>query len=236
MTTVQFPNDTALINVDVQVDFCPGGALAVVNGDEIVPYINAIKKHFRLRVYTQDWHPEGHASFASSHPGAAVFSQIEMPYGPQILWPDHCVQGTTGANFHPDLEVGQNDLILQKGTNPQIDSYSGFFENDDKTQPRFPNGKTLTDTLRNSGIKRVVLTGLAYDYCVGWHALDARYEGFEVIVVRDATRSIAAESEQEMDEKLAAAGVKVIQSVELAAALAPASTSTSPQNPKDGPV
>lgn len=213
------PADTALIIVDVQNDFCPGGNLAVENGDKIVPLVNALKEHFNTVVLTQDWHPAGHTSFASSHEGKAPMETTEMPYGTQVLWPDHCVQGSEGAAFHKDLDVSGTDLVLRKGANPAIDSYSGFFENDGKTQPRFDNGKTLSETLREAGIKKVVLVGLAFDFCVGWHALDAVKEGFDATVVKDATRSIAIpgadgapDTEQAMQRQLEDAGVKVVNS------------------------
>ncbi len=215
-----FPADTALIIVDVQNDFCPGGALAVDGGDKIIPIINAIKPKFEFCILTQDWHPQEHKSFASRHEGAQPFSTIEMPYGEQVLWPDHCVQNTSGAAFHKDLDISAKDLILQKGTNPCIDSYSGFIENDKKTRPRFFNGKTLAEMLQNKGIKNVVLCGLAYDFCVGWHALDARTEGFKAIIVKDATRAIAmpldnGKSTIQMDKRLKKAGVHIINTQDL---------------------
>lgn len=223
----QAPSDTALIIVDVQNDFCPGGKLAVAGGDEIVPLVNKIKEGFSLVVLTQDWHPQGHKSFASSHEGKAPFGTVEMPYGTQVLWPDHCEQGTAGADFHPGLRISPDDLLLRKGTNADIDSYSGFFENDQTTRPRFANGETLADTLRARGIKKVVFVGLAYDFCVGWHALDARKEGFEAIVVKDATRSIAIpgtngapDTATAMNRQLAAAGAVVTDSTSLAAVFA----------------
>jgi len=209
------PATTALIIVDVQSDFCPGGALAVGGGDQIVGGINALRAGFQTVVVTQDWHPAGHSSFASSHPGKQPFDNVDMPYGAQVLWPDHCVQGSDGAAFHPDLNVQTTDLVLQKGTSPAIDSYSGFFENDHTTRPRFADGSTLTDSLRARGITDLVLVGLAYDFCVGWHALDARREGFGVTVLKPLTRAIAmplaegATSETAMDTQLRAAGAVV---------------------------
>ena len=209
------PPDTALIIVDVQNDFCPGGTLAVEGGDKIIPVINGIRPSFGVHIYTQDWHPDDHSSFASNNEGTEPFQTIKRKYGEQVLWPDHCVQDTEGAAFHKDLKIENHDLVLKKGINPDIDSYSGFFENDHKTRPRFFNGKTLTETLKERGITRVVICGLAYDFCVGWHALDARKEGFHAIIVRDATRAIAmpledgGTSETAMDTELAAAGVKI---------------------------
>lgn len=219
------PADTAFVIVDVQNDFCPGGKLAVNEGDRIIPVVNDLKKYFRLCVMTQDWHPANHQSFASNHPGKVPFSEVEMPYGMQVLWPDHCVQGTEGAAFRADLNVNDSDLVLRKGKNPDIDSYSGFFENDGKTCPLFENGLALTETFKARGINRVVFCGLAYDFCVGWHALDARKEGFSAVVVKDATRSISmpldggGTTETAMDEKLRVAGVLVVNADGLRAAL-----------------
>ena len=150
----------ALIVIDVQNDFCPGGALAVADGDAVVPLINHIARRFRTRVFTQDWHPADHRSFAAAHRGAAPFTTVEMPYGVQVLWPDHCVQGTPGAAFHPGLDVDAADLILRKGFRPHIDSYSAFFENDRST----PTG--LAGYLRERGVDQVWLAGLATDFCV----------------------------------------------------------------------
>lgn len=215
------PDDVALIIVDVQNDFCPGGKLAVAQGDEVVPVINELKKHFNTVVLTQDWHPEGHSSFASAHPGKKPFDTVPMPYGAQVLWPDHCVQGTEGAEFHPALDVSQDDFLLRKGANPRVDSYSGFFENDGVSQPRFAYGLTLKDVLEARGIKTVVLTGLAFDYCVGWHALDAVREKFNAVVVRDATRFIASETAQEMEQKLKSARVTLAEAATLQYVLRP---------------
>lgn len=178
------PDTHALIVIDVQNDFCPGGALAVADGDAVVPAINALIRQFPARVLTQDWHPAGHASFAGNHPGAAPFAMIDMPYGPQVLWPAHCVQGTAGAAFHPGLTADAADLILRKGFRPGIDSYSAFFENDRRT----PTG--LEGYLRNRGISQVTLAGLATDFCVAWSALDAARLGFAVTVRLDACRAI----------------------------------------------
>jgi nicotinamidase/pyrazinamidase len=215
------PANTALIIVDVQNDFCPGGTLAVPGGHQIIPTINKIKRYFDLTIITQDRHPAVHSSFASNHRGKQPLTSVEMSYGTQILWPEHCIQGTRGAQFCDDLEISEDDLILQKGTNPHIDSYSGFFENDQMTQPRFTNNKTLTTTLKSYGVSSLVFCGLAYDVCVGWHALDARKEGFEAIVVNDATAAIAmpleggSNSKIAMDAKLAKANVQLINTAEL---------------------
>lgn len=174
----------ALVVVDVQNDFCPGGALAVAEGDQIVPGINALMTQFHTVVLTQDWHPAGHSSFASSHAGKAPMELIDMPYGAQVLWPDHCVQGSTGAAFHPDLETDRASLIIRKGANPEIDSYSAFFENDRKT----PTG--LEGYLRNLNIKQLTFVGLATDFCVNFSALDAASLGFAVSVKLDLCRGI----------------------------------------------
>ncbi|MEM1266398.1 MAG: bifunctional nicotinamidase/pyrazinamidase [Pseudomonadota bacterium] len=173
----------ALLVIDVQNDFCPGGALAVSGGDEIVPLINAMMPRFDTVLYTQDWHPPGHSSFAESHPGRTPFDVIEMPYGAQVLWPTHCVQGTVGAAFHPDLDVA-GDLVVRKGFRPAIDSYSAFFENDHST----PTG--LTGYLRDRGIERLSVVGLALDFCVAWSAIDAAKAGFTVEVAQEACRAI----------------------------------------------
>ncbi|MBR1157971.1 bifunctional nicotinamidase/pyrazinamidase [Bradyrhizobium elkanii] len=177
------PDDLLLV-IDVQNDFCPGGALAVTDGDAVVPVVNRLAARFDHVVLTQDWHPAGHSSFATSHPGAAPFSEIAMPYGPQTLWPDHCIQGSAGAAFHPDLATDRAELVIRKGFRVAIDSYSAFFENDRKT----PTG--LAGYLRERGLRRVVMAGLATDYCVQYSALDARRLGFETIVVLAGCRAI----------------------------------------------
>jgi nicotinamidase/pyrazinamidase len=177
------PANHALIVIDVQNDFCPGGALAVTGGDVIVPGINALMADFAAVILTQDWHPSGHLSFASSHPGRDPFSVIEMPYGPQVLWPDHCVQGSPGAAFHPGLRT-DGDLIIRKGFRPAIDSYSAFFENDRTT----PTG--LDGYLRSRGLDRLTFVGLATDYCVAYSAVDAARLGFTVTLRTDLCRAI----------------------------------------------
>ena len=174
----------ALIVIDVQNDFCPGGALAVAGGDEIVPGINALMAEAGAVILTQDWHPAGHSSFASSHAGKAPFEMTEMPYGPQVLWPDHCVQGTPGAGFHPHLETDRADMIVRKGFNPQIDSYSAFFENDHET----PTG--LHGYLQTRGISELIMVGLATDFCVNFSAVDAAKLGYDVTVRQDLCRAI----------------------------------------------
>ena len=178
------PSDEALIVIDVQNDFCPGGALAVPGGDEIVAPVNAMLEEFPVRVFTQDWHPADHASFASQHPGSEPMEMTEMPYGPQVLWPDHCVQGSDGAAFHPGLRTDPADLIIRKGFRREIDSYSAFFENDRTT----PTG--LEGYLRTRGVAAVTLVGLATDFCVNYSALDAARLGFRVIVIESLTRAI----------------------------------------------
>lgn len=182
----------ALIVIDVQNDFCPGGALAVDGGDQIVPGINALMDTFDTVILTQDWHPSGHSSFASQHAGLNPFETTEMPYGTQVLWPDHCVQGTNGAAFHTDLRT-DGDLIIRKGFRPEIDSYSAFFENDQST----PTG--LDGYLRTRGISELVMAGLATDFCVHFSAVDAARLGFDVEVRLDACRAI------DMDGSLEAA-------------------------------
>ena len=179
-----------LIIVDVQNDFCPGGALAVPQGDEVVPAVNRLAAEFAHVVLTQDWHPRGHASFARSHPGRQPFDTIEVSYGEQILWPDHCVQGTRGADFHTDLDVPHAELVLRKGFRTAIDSYSAFFENDRRT----PTG--LVAYLKERRFQRVTLCGLATDFCVFYSALDGRQAGFEVTVVTDACRGIDVDGSQ----------------------------------------
>ncbi|MHA3976278.1 bifunctional nicotinamidase/pyrazinamidase [Halovulum sp. GXIMD14794] len=173
----------ALLVIDVQNDFCPGGALAVADGDAVVPVINAMMDQFDSVLYTQDWHPKDHLSFADNHDGAAPFSTTDMPYGTQVLWPAHCVQGTDGAAFHKDLRLG-GDLILRKGFRPRIDSYSAFFENDQTTQTG------LAGYLRDRGITELTLAGLATDFCVAWSALDAVKCDFKATVALDACRAI----------------------------------------------
>ena len=183
----------ALIVIDVQNDFCPGGALAVAGGDEIVAPINALMPGFGAVILTQDWHPAGHSSFASEHPAKAPLETVEMAYGTQVLWPDHCVIGSRGAAFHADLDTDRADLIIRKGFRRAIDSYSAFFENDHET----PTG--LEGYLRTRGIEGLTMVGLATDFCVKFSALDARKLGFEVTLRPDLCRGI------DLDGSLAAA-------------------------------
>lgn len=195
----------ALIVVDVQNDFCPGGALAVAHGDEILPAVNRLIDESEHVILTQDWHPAGHSSFASTHPGKAPFEMVEMPYGPQTLWPDHCVQGSHGADFHPALQWTRAQLVIRKGFRFGIDSYSAFFENDRET----PTG--LGGYLRERSIGSLTLAGLATDFCVAYSALDAIAQGFQVRVRLDACRGIDLNgSMSQMLEKMKQAGVELI--------------------------
>ena len=173
-----------LLVVDIQNDFCPGGALAVPRGGEVVPVINRLARRFEHVVLTQDWHPTGHHSFASSHSGRKPYETIEVAYGPQILWPDHCVQGTPGAEFHKELQIPHAELVLRKGYHREIDSYSAFYENDRTTHTG------LAGYLRERGLRRIFVAGLAFDFCVRYSTEDAHREGFEVMVIEEACRGI----------------------------------------------
>ncbi len=177
-------DEDLLLIIDVQNDFCPGGALAVNGGDAVVPVINRLAGHFDHVALTQDWHPPGHSSFATSHPGAKPFESINMPYGRQTLWPDHCVQGTQGAAFHPKLAIDRAELIIRKGFRSDIDSYSTFFENDRRT----PTG--LAGYLGDRGLRRIFMAGLATDFCVHYSAVDARRLGFDTVLVEAGCRAI----------------------------------------------
>lgn len=206
------PDRDILLVIDVQNDFCPGGALAVPEGDAVVPVIGRLSPRFAHVALTQDWHPPGHRSFASSHPGRAPFETIELGYGAQTLWPDHCVQGSPGAAFHADLETGQAELVLRKGFRAEIDSYSAFFENDRAT----PTG--LTGYLRTRGFERVFLAGLATDFCVHYSALDAVREGFAAVVIEDACRGIDLEGSLAAAHKaMAEAGVRFARAEQITA-------------------
>ena len=194
----------ALIVIDLQNDFCPGGALAVAGGDEIVPLVNDLIRHAGHVVMTQDWHPAGHSSFASSHAGRQPFETIDMPYGPQTLWPDHCIQGSAGSDFHSGLAWTKAELVIRKGFRAAIDSYSAFFENDHKT----PTG--LAGYLRERGIGAVTFAGLATDFCVAYSALDAVAQGFEATVRLDACRGIDLNGSVEaMLNRMREAGVRL---------------------------
>lgn len=202
----------ALLVIDVQNDFCPGGALAVPRGDEVVPVVNRLAERFSHVVMTQDWHPPGHGSFASAHPGRKPFETIELAYGPQTLWPDHCVQETPGAAFHRALHLPQAELVVRKGFRRAVDSYSAFHENDRRT----PTG--LAGYLRERGFDRVFLVGLATDFCVHYSAVDARRAGFAAVLIEDGCRAIDLEgSLAAAMASMTAAGVERIKSDAIAA-------------------
>ena len=199
-----------LVVIDVQNDFCPGGALAVPDGDQVIEPIRRIAPRFAHILLTQDWHPPEHTSFAAAHGGKQPFESVELAYGTQTLWPPHCMQGSRGAEFHPALKLPQAELILRKGFRPHIDSYSAFFENDHTTSTG------LAGYLRERKLSRIFFAGLAYDFCVGFSALDARRLGFEAIILRDACRAIDLEdSVKKIEAEFAQAGVKRIESGEL---------------------
>jgi nicotinamidase/pyrazinamidase len=202
--------DECLVVVDVQNDFMPGGALAVPKGDEILPLVNRLAARFENVVLTQDWHPRGHASFASSHPGRKPFETMTLAYGEQVLWPDHCVQDTRGAAFHDELHAPHAQLVIRKGHHMRIDSYSAFLEADRKTTTG------LAGYLRERGLKHLSVCGLATDFCVAWTALDARAAGFEVTVIEDACRAIDLEGSLAKAWKaMDAAGVRRVGSTGL---------------------
>lgn len=184
MASIVIGAGDVLVAVDPQNDFCPGGALAVPHGDEAIPALNRLAARFAHVVLTQDWHPAGHSSFASSHPGKKPFETVAMPYGAQVLWPDHCVQGTRGAAFHERLDIPHAELVVRKGFHRAIDSYSALYQHDRRT----PTG--LAGYLRERGLTRLFLAGLAFDFCVRYSAEDANRHGFEAIVVEDACRAI----------------------------------------------
>ncbi|MEM8571293.1 MAG: bifunctional nicotinamidase/pyrazinamidase [Pseudomonadota bacterium] len=199
--------NTALVVVDVQNDFCPGGALEVSEGDSVVAPINALAPRFAIRAFTQDWHPSDHTSFAENHPGADPFSTVEMSYGTQVLWPAHCVQGTDGAAFHADLITDRADIVVRKGFRSPIDSYSAFFENDKTT------ATGLAGYLRDRSAAHLYFVGLATDFCVAWSALDAVKLGFEVSVVTDLCRAIDLNGSLDAAmTNLRAAGVHLVTS------------------------
>jgi len=204
------PQDVLLV-VDVQNGFVPGGNLPVKDGDQVVPLVNRLARAFEHVVLTQDWHTPGHISFASSHPGKKPFETVALPYGPQVLWPDHCVQGTADADLHPALDIPHAELIIRKGYRKHIDSYSAFYEADGKT----PTG--LTGYLKDRGLTQVFLVGLATDFCVAWSAMDARKAGFGALVIEDACRGIDADGSLAKAWKdMLGAGVKRIKSTDLA--------------------
>lgn len=200
----------ALLIVDIQNDFCPGGALAVPEGDRIIPVVNRLSQEFDAVLQTQDWHPAGHSSFASSHSGKNPYDTIELAYGTQVLWPDHCVQGTKGAEFHPDLETLRTDVVIRKGFRKSIDSYSTFYENDQKT------ATGLTGYLKERGITELVVTGLATDFCVKWSVLDGLKEGFAITVVEDAVAGIDIDGSVDAAwSEMTKAGASVVRSEDL---------------------
>jgi nicotinamidase/pyrazinamidase len=200
---MELKESDVLLVIDLQNDFCPGGALAVPRGNEVIPVVNRLAAAFAHVVVTQDWHPDGHHSFASAHPGRQPFETIELAYGTQTLWPDHCVQDTPGAAFHRDLYLPHAELVLRKGFRRSIDSYSAFYENDKQT----PTG--LASYLRERGFNRVFLAGLATDFCVHYSAIDARREGFAAVLVEDGCRAIDIEgSLADAMAKMRAAGVE----------------------------
>ena len=197
-----------LLVIDVQNSFVPGGSLAVPSGEEIVPLINALARRFKHVVLAQDWHPPGHISFASSHPGTKPFEVIDLPYGKQVLWPDHCVQGTDGAKLHPKLDIPHAQLIIRKGFHQDVDSYSAFLEADRKTTTG------LAGYLRERGLTRVFCAGLATDFCVAWSALDARTSSFDALVIEDACRAIDTQGSLAAAWKeMLAAGVERVRSL-----------------------
>ena len=207
---MEIRSSDVLIVIDVQNDFCPGGALAVPDGDAVIAPIRRVAARFEHIVLTQDWHTPDHASFASAHAGKRPYEQIELSYGMQTLWPDHCVQGTRGAEFRPELGLTRAELIVRKGFHRTIDSYSAFFENDHTM------ATGLGGYLKERGFRRVFLAGLAYDFCVGYSALDARRLGFEAVVLKDACRAIDLNgSAAAMEREFAATGVRVMNKAEL---------------------
>ena len=200
-----FGEDTALVLIDIQNDFCPGGALAVDKGDEIVVISNKIQEQFKIKIITQDWHPSTHKSFASNHEGKEPLSTVEMFYGQQVLWPNHCIQGTEGSKFHSKLITDSADLIIRKGFRPEIDSYSAFFENDQKT----PTG--LDGYLKSRGVNKIYLCGLALDFCVYFSAIDGAELGYNVNVIQDACRAIDLDGSLEKSlNDMKSKGVKLL--------------------------
>ncbi|RYZ48703.1 MAG: bifunctional nicotinamidase/pyrazinamidase [Chitinophagaceae bacterium] len=199
----------ALLLIDIQNDFLPGGALAVTDGDQIIPVVNALQNRFDLVVATQDWHPAAHKSFASAHPGKNVFEQIDLDGLPQVLWPDHCVQGTTGAELSPAVDWKRTEAIFRKGTNPEIDSYSGFYDNGHRKKTG------LADYLKGRGVTTVFLAGLAADYCVYFSGKDALAEGFNVVLIEDATKAIDEEGYQKARKDLLEKGGRILHSSEI---------------------
>lgn len=210
MNEMRVTDTDVLIVVDVQYDFCPGGRLPVPEGDHVIEPINKLAQKFKHVIITQDWHPPGHLSFASSHPGRDLFETITVPYGPQVLWPDHCVQGTRGAELREELSIPHAELILRKGYHREIDSYSVFFENDRKT----PTG--LAGYLRERGLTRAFFAGLALDFCVRYSVEDAHAVGFPAVIVEDACRGIDVDgSLAQTRESIAAMGIPLIAAADI---------------------
>ncbi len=206
MQALEIQDSDCLLIIDVQNDFCAGGSLAVPDAETILPFINQLSPQFRTVVLTQDWHPAGHSSFATSHSGKQPFDSITLPYGEQTLWPDHCIQGSNGSEFYPDLQTDTSQLIIRKGFRSAIDSYSAFFENDHTT------ATGLSGYLRERGVNRVVCVGLALDYCVRFSALDARREDFDALVLEDGCRGIDIDgSNEDARQVMRAAGVSLLQ-------------------------
>ena len=211
MTASSLHSGDLLLVIDPQVDFCPSGKLAIAEGDAVIPLINRLSQRFEHVIVTQDWHPAGHSSFASTHPGHQPYDLIQAPYGPQTLWPDHCIQSSPGAEFHPQLDLQRAEFILRKGFRPAIDSYSAFFENDKTT----PTG--LAGYLRERGLTRIFLAGLAYDFCVRYSAVDAARAGFSAFVIEDACRAVNLPgSVDATNSEFEAAGVARIKTSDLA--------------------
>jgi nicotinamidase/pyrazinamidase len=209
-TVIRITTSDVLLVIDLQQDFCANGQLAVPDGDAVIPPINQLATRFPHVILTQDWHPAGHGSFASTHPGKQPYETIHIPYGPQTLWPDHCIQGTSGAEFHPGLKIPQVEMILRKGFRQQIDSYSAFLENDKQT----PTG--LAGYLRERGFDRIFVAGLAYDYCVRFSAIDGQRAGFVSFVLEDACRPVGLPGSVEATRReFAEAGVRQIMASEI---------------------
>lgn len=210
--SIKLAENDILLAVDVQNDFCAGGALAVPDGDSVIPAINRLGRLFPHVAMTQDWHPRGHVSFAGAHPGRQPFQMIDLPYGEQKLWPDHCVQSTPGADFHPALDLPHSEVIIRKGFRRDVDSYSAFFENDHRT------ATGLAGYLRERGFARAFMAGLATDYCVRYSALDARRCGFDAVLIEDACRAISAGPGYiEAIDEMRRAGIAIVKEADLSA-------------------
>ena len=213
------PVTAALVEVDPQIDFFEGGALEVPGSNVIIPVLNQLRKHFDTVVLTQDWHPANHKSFAANH-GVDPFTLVDLPYGKQVAWPTHCVQYSKGAEFHPDVEIETTDLIIQKGNNPDVDSYSAFLEADKVIEPRFPSGETFKEAMENRGILTLVFTGLCRDICVADNVFDAVDAGFNVILVEDGAHPLNPQADAERMARMVEKGVKIVPYAQLQSALA----------------